>query len=63
MHRWLVTVLMEVALITPPIGVNLHVVQGVRTNGGPFNEVACGAIPFVFMMMVFLIFMVLPQIA
>jgi len=29
----LVTVLMEAALITPPIGVNLYVVQGVRTNG------------------------------
>ena len=60
----LVTVLMEAALITPPIGVNLYVVQGVRTNGGPFNDVAYGAIPFVFMMIVLLtLLMVYPQIA
>lgn len=60
----LVTVLMEAALITPPIGVNLYVVQGVRRNGGPFNDVAYGAIPFVFMMIVLLtLLMVFPQIA
>ena len=60
----LVTVLMEAALITPPIGVNLYVVQGVRTNGGPFNDVAYGALPFVLMMVVLLaLLMVFPQIA
>lgn len=60
----LVTVLMEAALITPPIGVNLYVVQGVRTNGGPFNDVAYGAVPFVLMMVVLLaLLMVFPQIA
>ncbi len=60
----LVTVLMEAALITPPIGVNLYVVQGVRTNGGPFNDVAYGAVPFVLMMLVLLtLLMVFPQIA
>jgi TRAP-type C4-dicarboxylate transport system permease large subunit len=46
----LVTVLMEAALITPPIGVNLYVVQGIRTRGGEFNDVAYGALPFVLMM-------------
>ncbi|MBX2824865.1 MAG: TRAP transporter large permease [Gammaproteobacteria bacterium] len=60
----LVTVLMETALITPPIGVNLYVVQGVRTSGGPFNDVAYGAVPFVVMMLVLLVLlMVFPQIA
>jgi tripartite ATP-independent transporter DctM subunit len=60
----LVTVLMEAALITPPIGVNLYVVQGVRTNGGPFNDVAYGAIPFVLMMIVLLaLLMIFPEIA
>ena len=59
----LVTVLMEAALITPPIGVNLYVVQGVR-SGGPFNDVAYGALPFVLMMLVLLtLLMVFPQIA
>lgn len=60
----LVTVLMEAALITPPIGVNLYVVQGVRTNGGPFNDVAYGALPFVLMMLVLIaLLMIFPAIA
>ena len=60
----LVTVLMEAALITPPIGVNLYVVQGVRTSGGPFNDVAYGAMPFVLMMLVLIaLLMIYPQIA
>ncbi|MEO1719594.1 MAG: TRAP transporter large permease [Pseudomonadota bacterium] len=46
----LITVLMEAALITPPIGVNLYVVQGIRSRGGDFNDVAWGALPFVLMM-------------
>ncbi|MEM7239201.1 MAG: TRAP transporter large permease [Pseudomonadota bacterium] len=46
----LVIVLMEAALITPPIGVNLYVVQGIRTRGGRFGDVAWGALPFVLMM-------------
>jgi len=48
----MITVLMEAALITPPIGVNLYVVHGIRTGGGPFNDVAYGALPFVIMMIV-----------
>jgi len=43
----LVTVLMEAALITPPIGVNLYVVHGVRNGAGKLNDVAVGSIPFV----------------
>ena len=42
----LITLLMEAALITPPIGVNLYVIQGIRLRGGEFNDVAIGAIPF-----------------
>ena len=53
----LITILMETALITPPIGVNLYVVQGIRQRPGPFGDVAWGALPFVVMMiaMVFLL--------
>jgi tripartite ATP-independent transporter DctM subunit len=58
------TVLMETALITPPVGVNLYVVQGIRTRGGPFNDVAWGALPFVAMMMVLIAaLIVFPQLA
>ena len=60
----MVTVLMETALITPPIGVNLYVVQGVRHGGGPFNDVAYGALPFVIMMVVMVgILLAFPQLA
>jgi tripartite ATP-independent transporter DctM subunit len=58
------TVLMETALITPPVGVNLYVVQGIRTRGGPFNDVAYGAMPFVFAMLVLIaLLMVFPELA
>ncbi|MEM0991012.1 MAG: TRAP transporter large permease [Pseudomonadota bacterium] len=60
----LITILMEAALITPPIGVNLYVVQGIRQRPGPFGDVAWGAIPFVLMMivMVFLLLFI-PDLA
>lgn len=44
-------ILIEAALITPPIGVNLFVVQSVRKSGS-FREVALGALPFLLMMIV-----------
>lgn len=60
----MITVLMETALITPPIGVNLYVVHGIRLKPGKFNDVAYGAIPFVIAMigMVFLLLAV-PELA
>jgi tripartite ATP-independent transporter DctM subunit len=60
----LITVLMEAALITPPIGVNLYVVQGIRQDGGKFNDVAYGAIPFVFMMLMMIVILIaFPSVA
>ena len=47
----LLTVLLETALITPPIGVNLYVVQGVRGRGS-MNDVMIGSLPFVITMFV-----------
>ena len=60
----LITILIETALITPPIGVNLYVVQGIRQRPGPFGDVAWGAMPFV-IMMILLVFLLIffPQIA
>ncbi len=42
----LLMVLLEMALITPPIGINLYVIQGIRADI-QFNEVAAGSLPFV----------------
>ncbi|MEZ5659782.1 MAG: TRAP transporter large permease [Burkholderiaceae bacterium] len=45
----LLMVLLETALITPPIGINLYVVQGIR-SGGEMTDVMKGALPFVLAM-------------
>lgn len=59
----LLIVLIEMALITPPVGLNLFVVQGVRASGS-LNEVMLGAIPFVLVMMVMVgLLLLFPQIA
>ncbi len=42
----LVILLIETAMITPPVGINLFVVQGVR-NKGEIKDVLLGAVPFV----------------
>lgn len=57
------TVLIEAALITPPVGLNLYVVQGMRQRGS-INDVIRGAAPFL-IGMIFLIalLMIWPDIA
>jgi C4-dicarboxylate transporter, DctM subunit len=40
----------ELALITPPVGMNLYVVQGIRKEGS-ISDVIVGVIPFLFMML------------
>ena len=45
----LLMVMLETALITPPIGVNLYVVQGVR-GSGPMSDVMIGVVPFLLAM-------------
>jgi len=55
--------LIETAMITPPVGINLFVVQGVRGRG-PLHDVMIGAAPFVATLIVMLVLMILfPQIA
>ena len=49
----LLMVLLETALITPPIGINLYVVQSIR-KGGPIMDVIKGALPFVVTMFIML---------
>ena len=46
----LMIVLIEMALITPPVGLNLYVVQGARKSGS-LNEVMLGALPYVLVML------------
>lgn len=48
-----IVLMCELGLITPPVGMNLYVVQGVRQDGGPFSEVMWGALPYAALMLVF----------
>jgi C4-dicarboxylate transporter, DctM subunit len=45
----LFVILIETAMITPPVGINLYVVQGLRKSGR-INDVIKGSSPFVFAM-------------
>lgn len=58
-----IVLMCEIALITPPTGMNLFVVQGLRTDGGSFSDVLWGALPYVVVMIAFtLLVMIWPQI-
>ena len=57
------TILIEAALITPPVGLNLYVVQGMRGRGS-ISEVIRGSLPFVFAMVALIgLLMALPDLA
>ena len=59
----LMIVLIEMALITPPVGLNLYVVQGARKSGS-LNEVMLGAIPYCLTMLAMaLLLIAFPNIA
>ncbi len=59
----LLMVLLETALITPPIGINLYVVQGIR-SGGDIVDVMKGASPFVITMFAMIaLLLAFPQLA
>ena len=58
------TIMMELALITPPVGLNLYVVQSIRDKGGSIYDVFIGVFPFVVaMLLVITLLIYFPQIA
>jgi len=59
----LLILLIEMALITPPVGLNLYVVQGIRQQGS-ISDVMIGSIPFVVMIALMIVVMlVFPNVA
>ncbi|MGH1480948.1 MAG: TRAP transporter large permease [Geminicoccales bacterium] len=59
----LIMLLIETAMITPPVGINLFVVQGVRGHG-QLHDVMIGAAPFVITLLVMIVLLiVVPDIA
>ncbi len=43
----IVTMMVEIALITPPDGTVLYVLQGLRPSAGPISDVFGGVMPYV----------------
>jgi TRAP-type C4-dicarboxylate transport system permease large subunit len=59
----MIIILMELAMITPPVGINLYVVQGLRKKGR-IDDVIIGRSPFVITMLLMLVALsIWPQIA
>jgi len=56
--------MMELALITPPVGLNLFVAQNIRLSKGNISVVYIGVLPFAFAMLLFVVILIYcPQVA
>ena len=55
-------VLIEMAMITPPMGMNIFVIQGVREHGA-ISDVMIGVLPYVVTMFLFIVLIsIFPEI-
>ncbi len=60
----IITMLVEIALISPPDGTVMYVLQGMRITPGPISDVFIGVTPFVLVYLVgVVIMMIFPDIA
>jgi len=60
----IVVMLVEIALISPPDGTVLYVLQGMRKDGGPIGDVFTGVLPFVAVyILAIAVLMIMPDIA
>jgi tripartite ATP-independent transporter DctM subunit len=58
-----IVLMCELGLITPPVGMNLFVVHGIRTDRGTFQDAIYGALPYVFILLGFtLLLIAMPEI-
>jgi len=59
-----IVLMCELGLITPPVGMNLFVVHGIRPDKGGIEDAIWGALPYATIMILFTILLIfLPQIA
>ena len=57
------TILVELGQITPPVGLNLFTIQGI-SGGRPFSEVVLGSTPYVFLMLLIIFLLtIFPSLA
>lgn len=58
-----IIIMCELSLITPPVGMNLYVVQGIRPPGSNIMDVILGVLPFIACMLAMIVVIaVFPQI-
>ena len=58
-----IVLMCELGMITPPVGMNLFVVHGIRPDKGPIQDAIRGALPYAVMMILFTIFLIyVPQV-
>ncbi|HEY9095681.1 MAG TPA: TRAP transporter large permease [Hydrogenophaga sp.] len=48
-----IVLMCEMGLITPPVGMNLFVVHGIRPDGGSIRDAIAGALPYVLILIAF----------
>ena len=59
-----IVLMCELGLITPPVGMNLFVVHGIRPDRGGIEDAIWGALPYAVIMIAFTVFlMYVPQVA
>jgi tripartite ATP-independent transporter DctM subunit len=59
-----IVLMCELGLITPPVGMNLFVVHGIRPDKGGIDDAIWGALPYAVIMILFTVFlMYAPQVA
>ncbi len=60
----IVTMLVEIAMISPPDGTVLYVLQGMRPNPGPITDIFAGVIPFLLVyVLAIVILLAAPQLS
>lgn len=59
-----IVLMCELGLITPPVGMNLFVVHGIRPDNGGIRDAMLGAVPYVVIMLLFtLLLIAVPDLA
>ena len=58
-----IVLMCELGMITPPVGMNLFVVHGIRPDKGGIEDAIWGALPYAAIMILFTIFLIYaPQV-
>ncbi len=53
-----IVLMCELGMITPPVGMNLFVVHGIRPDGGGIRDAMRGAVPYVLIMLAFTLLLI-----